>query len=148
MVKCIKGKDTYFSIQLITGKFYEYEIISHDYSLITDYEKYFGFTSDIVGARNNSSLAKEIYQRRQKYIIKVSLPTLVVIGDDNSKHYFCNLTHKELIEEYNIIVGKDGVINENNGHQSRLFTTSIYMTETYFETMDVLRNRILENLGI
>lgn len=148
MVKCIKGKETYFSVQLTVGKFYDYKIIEKEYSLITNYEKYIEYTTLIAGSRDNSARAKKMYEERKKYLKRVNLPTLVINSDDNSKHYFCNLTHKELIEEYNIIVGKDGVINENNGHQSRLFTTSIYMTETYFETMDVLRNRILENLGI
>ena len=34
MVKCIKGKETYFSVQLTVGKFYDYKIIEKEYSLI------------------------------------------------------------------------------------------------------------------
>lgn len=148
MVKCILEKKTYFSEQLVLGKFYDYEIKNMEYSLITNYEMYFDYTRIMAGSKDNTTLAKEVYELRKNYIKKVMLPTLIVIGDDNIKHQFCNAKHSDIIEEHNVIVNKYDVINENNGHQSRIFTTSIYMTETYFETMDVIRNRILENLGI
>ena len=44
MVKCIKGKETYFSVQLTVGKFYDYKIIEKEYSLIINY-KYTQHTS-------------------------------------------------------------------------------------------------------
>jgi hypothetical protein len=148
MVKCILERKTYFSNQLTVGKFYDFEIKDMEYSLITNYEKYFEHTSIMAGSRDNARLAKEEYELRKNYVKKVKLPTLIVTGDDDNKHYFCNAKHSDIIEEHNVIIDKNDVINERNGHQSRIFTTSIYMTETYFETMDVLRNRILENLGI
>ena len=141
MVKCIKGKETYFSVQLTVGKFYDYKIIEKEYSLITNYEKYIEYTT-LIGAR-----AKKMYEERKKYLKRVNLPTLVINGDDNHQHFFCNVKHSDLIDEHNVIIKVDP-INIHNAHQSRIFNVSVYMTETYFETMDIVRNRILEKLVI
>ena len=138
MVKCIKGKETYFSVQLTVGKFYDYKIIEKEYSLITNYEKYIEYTT-LIGAK--------MYEERKKYLKRVNLPTLVINGDDNHQHFFCNVKHSDLIDEHNVII-KEYPINIHNAHQSRIFNVSVYMTETYFETMDIVRNRILEKLGI
>lgn len=138
MVKCIKGKETYLSVQLTVGKFYDYKIIEKEYSLITNYEKYIEYTTRI-GAK--------MYEERKKYLKRVNLPTLVINGDDNHQHFFCNVKHSDLIDEHNVII-KEDPINIHNAHQSRIFNVSVYMTETYFETMDIVRNRILEKLGI
>lgn len=137
MVKCIKGKETYFSVQLTVGKFYDYKIIEKEYSLITNYEKYIEYTT----------LGAKMYEERKKYLKRVNLPTLVINGDDNHQHFFCNVKHSDLIDEHNVII-KEDPINIHNAHQSRIFNVSVYMTETYFETMDIVRNKILEKLGI
>ncbi len=147
MVKCIKEKETYFSVQLTVGKFYDYKIIEKEYSLITNYEKYIEYTTLIAGSRDNSARAKKMYEERKKYLKRVNLPTLVINGDDNHQHFFCNVKHSDLIDEHNVII-KEDPINIHNTHQSRIFNVSVYMTETYFETMDIVRNRILEKLGI
>ena len=147
MVKCIKGKETYFSVQLTVGKFYDYKIIEKEYSLITNYEKYIEYTTLIAGSRDNSASAKKMYEERKKYLKRVNLPTLVINSDDNHQHFFCNVKHSDLIDEHNVII-KEDPINIHNAHQSRIFNVSVYMTETYFETMDIVRNRILEKLGI
>ncbi len=88
-----------------------------------------------------------MYEERKKYLKRVNLPTLVINGDDNHQHFFCNVKHSDLIDEHNVII-KEDPINIHNAHQSRIFNVSVYMTETYFETMDIVRNRILEKLGI
>ena len=136
MVKCIKGKETYFSVQLTVGKFYDYKIIEKEYSLITNYEKYIEYTT----------LGAKMYEERKKYLKRVNLPTLVINGDDNHQHFFCNVKHSDLIDEHNVIIKEDPI--NIHLHQSRIFNVSVYMTETYFETMDIVRNRILEKLGI
>ena len=136
MVKCIKGKETYLSVQLTVGKFYDYKIIEKEYSLITNYEKYIEYTT----------LGAKMYEERKKYLKRVNLPTLVINGDDNHQHFFCNVKHSDLIDEHNVIIKEDPI--NIHLHQSRIFNVSVYMTETYFETMDIVRNRILEKLGI
>jgi len=150
-LKCIKDITYHWGQQLIVGEYYSilsYEV--SDRTIITNFEKWMGTNREVANSRydlrredvdtkaigeNNRRL---INFCKENYTKCLSIPTIIMGGENNAKHAFINLSKEEMFQ-LGCDVGKDGY---------PCVETSYYLLDEYFETISFRRELRLKELGI
>lgn len=153
MIRCINGKWAHWGIIFDEEKEYNFEYIEDkDFSIITDYEKYYYYNGLIANSRywirkgyTQETLHEVIpdyikhSEIMERYTTKVKLPFIKVKGDDGNNYALCTLTKEEILSLYDVAINKDGKI---------AFNYSTSLVEEYFDFKEITRDKKLKELGI
>lgn len=144
MLRCHKTLAAHWGIIYKEGKEYTHDPVKyHEYSLITDSEKYFekiklisGSITQIRAGHSKEDLPSLIpgyihYEEVQElYTLKVELPMIAIHGDDGGGNSYCILTKEELTSKYG----------------SCKFNSTVRFLEDNFHTKGDIRDQLLGNL--
>jgi len=143
--RCIKSKDAHWGSILTIGKWYDIQdkVRKSDITLITDNDNYFKYTgmisSSISWVRKGytQETLKEVIpgyltmkERDDRYTIGIEITFFCLTTDDGHTAAYCILSKKELLDKYG----------------SCKFSTTVYFFEDYFETLEEVRDKKLNEI--
>lgn len=154
-VKCIKSIVYHWGVQFEEGKYYNIiDQSENDQTIIVD-SRYWDDSRTLASSGRVIQQFKNITEqeidllvpgyltalknyRTGVYTKKVRLPFVTINSEGNSPYKFCSMNEYEISKKFNITIIDEKI----------KFSTTVYLFDEYFQTIQELRQEKLGSLGI